>query len=102
ATRSITQFILSPERHLDLCYGLERNLKPDAALRAYEDFVSAYADHAEAAFALLRAANLHTKRGDLARARDCYLAIPLRYPNDTWAEFAAEHGRRLTLAAISG
>ena len=94
--------MLAPERHLDLCYGLERNLKPDAALHAYEDFVSAYSNHSEAAFALLRAANLHAKRGDIARARDCYLAIPLRYPDDTWAEFAAEHARRLSPAAMSG
>lgn len=102
ATRSITRFVLAPERQLDLCYGLERNLKPDAALRAYEDFVSAYSDHPEAAFALLRAANLYSKRGDIARARECYLAIPVRYPHDTWAEFAAEHARRLMPAAMSG
>jgi TolA-binding protein len=77
---------------------LERNLKSDAAIRAYESFVRAYPDHPEAAFALLRAANLHAKQGDLARARDCYQAIPRHYPNDTWAEFAAEHARRLSLA----
>ncbi len=99
ASRSLPEFVLTPERHLDLCFGLERNLKADVAIRAYESFVGAYHDHPEAAFALLRAANLHTKRGDLSRARLCYETIPLRYPQDTWAEFAAEHARRLALAS---
>lgn len=98
ASRSLPDFVLGSDRHLDLCYGLERNLKADVAIRAYESFVHVYPAHAEAAFALLRAANLHAKRGDLSRARDCYETIPLRYPNDTWAEFAAEHARRLSLA----
>jgi outer membrane protein assembly factor BamD (BamD/ComL family) len=98
ASRSLPDFVLAADRHLDLCFGLERNLKPEAAIRAYESFVHAYQDHAEAAFALLRAANLHAKRGDLAQARDRYAAIPLRYPDDAWAEFAAEHARRLSLA----
>ncbi len=98
AARSLPYFVLGAERHLDLCFGLERNLKADAAIRAYEGFARAYHDHPEAAFALLRAANLHSKRGDLARARDCYETIPRRYPNDAWAEFAAEHARRLALA----
>jgi membrane associated rhomboid family serine protease/Tfp pilus assembly protein PilF len=98
AARSLPDFVLTAGRHLDLCFGLERNLKSDAAIRAYESFVRAYPDHPEAAFALLRAANLHAKQGDLARARDCYQAIPRHYPNDTWAEFAAEHARRLSLA----
>jgi len=98
ASRSLSDFVLSVDRQLDLCFGLERNLKPEAAIRAYECFVRVYHDHPEAAFALLRAANLHAKRGDTARARDCYAAIPLRYPDDAWAEFAAEHARRLSLA----
>lgn len=98
ASRSLAEFVLAPERHLDLCFGLERNLKGDVAIRAYECFVRIHRDHPEAAFALLRAANLHAKRGDLARARSCYETIPLRYPDDTWAEFAAEHARRLALA----
>ncbi len=97
-SRSLPNFVLSPECQLDLCYGLERSLKGDAAIRAYENFAHVYHDHAEAAFTLLRAANLHAKRGDLARARDCYEIIPRRYPHDTWAEFAAEHARRLSLA----
>ena len=99
ASRSLPDFVLAADRQLDLCFGLERNLKPEAAIRAYECFVRVYHDHPEAAFALLRAANLHAKRGDTVRARDCYAAIPLRYPDDAWAEFAAEHARRLSLAA---
>lgn len=99
ASRSLPEFVLAPDRHLGLCFGLERNLKPEAAIRAYENFVRVYPDHSEAAFALLRAANLHAKRGDLARARDCYATIPLYYPDDAWAEFAAEHARRLSSAA---
>jgi membrane associated rhomboid family serine protease len=98
ASRSLPEFVLAPERHLDLCFGLERNLKPDVAIRAYEGFVRVNPDHPEAAFALLRAANLHAKRGDLSRALHCYETIPAEYPDDPWAEFAAEHARRLTLA----
>ncbi len=98
ASRTWAQFVLRPDAHLDLCFGLERNLKADVAIRAYETFTQTYRDHPEAAFALLRAANLHAKRGDLSRARSCYEAIPLRYPNDAWAEFATEHARRLALA----
>ncbi len=98
AARSLPEFVLSPERHLDLCFGLERNLKPDVAIRAYEGFVRVNPTHPEAAFALLRAANLHAKRGDLSQALHCYETIPAEYPNDPWAEFAAEHARRLALA----
>jgi membrane associated rhomboid family serine protease len=101
ASRSLPDFVLAADRHLDLCFGLERSLKAEAAIRAYQSFVRVYHDHSEAAFALLRAANLHAKRGDIARAYDCYAAIPLHYPDDTWAEFAAEHARRLAVS-VSG
>jgi membrane associated rhomboid family serine protease/Tfp pilus assembly protein PilF len=95
AARSFPDFTLAAESHLDLCYGLERNLKPTVALCAYEGFARVYRDHAEASFALLRAANLHAKQGDLARAKRCYEQIVALYPNDDWVDFAAEHARRL-------
>jgi tetratricopeptide (TPR) repeat protein len=95
ATRSFPDFVLSAPAHLDLCFGLERNLKPVVALCAYEGFGRVYHDHAEAAFALLRAANLHAKQGDIARAKTCYERIVTGYPDDDWVEFAAEHARRL-------
>jgi predicted Zn-dependent protease len=95
ASRSFPDFVLSAPAHLDLCFGLERNLKPTVALCAYESFGRLYHDHAEAPFALLRAANLHAKQGDLARAKTCYEQIVTRYPEDDWVEFAAEHSRRL-------
>jgi rhomboid family protein len=95
AARSFPNFVLPPELQLDICFGLERNLKSELALKAYENFVRMYRDHPEAAFTLLRAANLHAKQGDLAHARACYERIVRAYPGDTWAEFAAEHARRL-------
>lgn len=98
AARAWDDFALAPDRHLDLCFGLERNLKPAAALKAYESFVRAYHDHPEAAFALLRAANLHARRGDPARARYMYGQIVERYPASEWVEFAAEHARRLAVS----
>jgi membrane associated rhomboid family serine protease len=98
ALRAFPEFSLTAERQLDLCFGLERNLKPDLALRAYEAFLRACPDHGEAPFALLRAANLLSKQGDAARARDCYETLVARYPDDPWADFAREHARRLAPA----
>ncbi len=98
ATRSFPDFVLSAPAHLDLCFGLERNLKPAVALCAYEGFGRVYHDHAEAPFALLRAANLHAKQGNIARAKSCYERIVTGYPDDDWVEFAAEHARRLGAA----
>jgi tetratricopeptide (TPR) repeat protein len=95
AARAYDDFVLSPDAHLDLCFGLERNLKPAAALRAYESFARAYHHHADAAFALLRAANLHAKQGDAQQARFLYEQLVGRYPDSEWNEFAAEHARRL-------
>jgi membrane associated rhomboid family serine protease len=95
ARRAFDTFVLPAERQLDLCFGLERSLKPDLALAAYEAFLRFYPDHADAPFALLRAANLHAKRGDDGRARLCYESLVRRYPGDPWVDFAAEHARRL-------
>ncbi len=96
ACRADGTFALSPERHLDLAFGLERNLKPEDALRAYETFAARYPDHPEAPFALLRAANLHA--GTFARpgrAGACYRRLVQAYPGDAWADFAREQVRRL-------
>lgn len=98
ALRAFPDFVLPAERQLDLCFGLERNLKPELALRAYESFIRVHRDHAEAPFALLRAANLHARQGDDDRARECYESLVIRYPDDPWAEFAREHARRLATA----
>ncbi len=96
ARRADPGFVLPPERHLDLAFGLERNLKPDDALRAYESFAARYPRHPEAPFALLRAANLHA--GAFARpdrAAACYARLVQDYPDDQWVDFAREQMRRL-------
>jgi membrane associated rhomboid family serine protease len=95
ACRAFDDFVLSADVQLDLAFGLERNLKPSAALRAYERFAAVYDDHGEAAFALLRVANLYTRQGHLDRARFCYERLVARYPASEWTEFATEHARRL-------
>lgn len=95
AVRAFEDFVLPAGTHLDLAFGLERNLKPTAALKAYESFARVYDGHSEAAFALLRAANLHTRGGRLDRAHFCYEQLVDRYPQSEWAEFATEHARRL-------
>lgn len=95
AARAFPDFVLSADPQLDLCFGLERTLKTAVALAAYEGFVRSYHDHAEAPFALLRAANLHAKQGNLSRALTCYEQLVVRYPDDDWVEFATEHARRL-------
>ncbi len=98
ATRAFDSFVLPVESHLDLCFGLERSLKPDLALVAYEAFMKSHRDHPEAPFALLRAANLHARRGDAGKARTCYETLVRSYPDDPWADFAQEHARRLATA----
>jgi membrane associated rhomboid family serine protease len=95
AARAFDHFVLRAETQLDLAFGLERNLKPTVAVKAYEIFAAVYPDHSEAAFALLRAANLHTHAGRLDRAQLCYEQLLVRYPRSEWADFAAEHARRL-------
>ena len=94
ALRGCPDFVLSTEPHLDLAYGLERNLKPDLALKAYENFNRRYPRHKEAPFTLLRAANLHVNAfADSTRARRCYEILIERYPEDDWADFAREQVR---------
>jgi membrane associated rhomboid family serine protease len=98
ASRAYDNFVLTGAMHLDLAFGLERNLKPVAALKAYESFVCVYSDHTDAAFALLRAANLHARAGRTGQARFCYEQLVARYPSSEWVEFATEHARRLAVS----
>lgn len=96
ALRGYKEFVLSPEPHLDLAFGLERNLKYETALTAYVNFANWHPRHSEAAFALLRAANIH--RNSFARpdsARLCYQRLIEQYPQDTWVDFAREQVRLL-------
>jgi membrane associated rhomboid family serine protease len=98
AVRGFPDFTLSPEPHLDLVFGLERSLKPAAALKAYENFMRAFPRHEEVAFALLRSANLHLKAfGNAAEAEACYRELVERHPMDPWADFALEQIRKLEL-----
>jgi membrane associated rhomboid family serine protease len=98
ALRAFDDFVLEAEVQLDLAFGLERNLKPAVALKAYERFACVYDDHTEAAFALLRMANLYTRQGHLDRARFAYEQLVARYPRSEWVEFATEHARRLAVS----
>jgi predicted Zn-dependent protease len=95
AVRAFDDFVLDADTQLDLAFGLERNLKPNVALKAYERFACVYDDHTEAPFALLRMANLYARRGHLDRARFAYEQLVVRYPASEWVEFATEHARRL-------
>jgi len=98
AMRAFEDFVLPADVQLDLAFGLERNLKPHVALKAYESFVRINDDHSEAAFALLRVANLYARQGHRDRARHAYEQIVARYPASEWNEFAAEHARRLAVS----
>jgi len=98
AARAFEDFALDARTQLDLAFGLERNLKPHVALKAYESFVRVHGDDTEAAFALLRVANLYARQGHRDRARFAYEQIVARYPSSEWNEFAAEHARRLAVS----
>lgn len=101
ALRGFPSFVLGAEPHLSLAFGLERNLKPQLAVRAYENFEHNYPTHPEAAFALLRAAGLHGGMlTNPARAHACYSRLIGSYPEDQWADFAREQIRRMNAAAL--
>jgi len=96
AVRGFPAFSLSAEPQLNLAFGLERNLKPEAALGAYESFCRRFPDHEEAPFALLRAANIYARTlEDADRARSCYERLVQHYPDDAWVDFAREQTRLL-------
>lgn len=99
ALRGMPDFCLSAEAQLGLAFGLERNLKPALAARAYELFVAHYPEHAESAFALLRAAAVHLSAfSDAGSADALYERLVREYPHDVWADFAREQRRRLAPA----
>jgi membrane associated rhomboid family serine protease len=96
AVRGYPDFVLTSEPHLDLAFGLERNLKHKLALTAYENFARRYPRHRDASFTVLRAANLYAKTfGDTTRARQCYETFVDLYPDDVWLDFAREQLRVL-------
>jgi tetratricopeptide (TPR) repeat protein len=96
ALRGIEDFSLGPDHQLGLAFGLERNLKPELAVRAYELFAGRYPDHAESAFALLRAAGIHLHTfSDPRAAMSLYERLVRDYPDDAWADFAREQRRKL-------
>ena len=98
AVRGIEDFTLGAEHQLGLAFGLERDLKPNLAVHAYESFATAYPRHAESAFALLRAAGiqLHTFSDSQAADR-LYQRLLENYPNDAWADFTREQRRKLAI-----
>jgi len=78
--------------------GLERNLKPELAVKAYENFQRRYPHHPEASFTLLRSANIYRSTFlDIETARDCYTHLIKRYPDDEWADFAREQIRQISI-----
>jgi len=97
ALLGFADFALPADLHLDLAFGLERSLKPDLALKAYRNFEAEYPTHAEAPFALLRAANLHWSTFHKRRAAlHCYRRLIDQYPRDEWVDFAREQVRILS------
>jgi membrane associated rhomboid family serine protease len=96
ALRGFGTFVLSADPQLDLAFGLERNLKTETALKAYQNFLARYSRHEEAPFALLRVANIH--RGELSepeQALACYTRLIEQYPEDAWVDFAREQVRQM-------
>ena len=94
ALRGFKRFALRADRHLNLAFGLERNLKPDLAKTAYLNFANRYPNHSEASFSLLRAAGLYrTEEPD--KALDLYARIIEEYPENEWIDFVHEQHREL-------
>lgn len=96
ALRGFDDLVLEEDAQLDLAYGLERNLKPELALKAYTNFERRYPHHSEAPFALLRTANLFWNTfSDSNEAAGCYRRLVTLYPGDSWVDFAREQIRLL-------
>ena len=96
AVRGIEDFTLDAEYQLGLAFGLERDLKPNLAVHAYEMFAAKYPDHVESAFALLRAAGIQLNTfSDPGAADRLYERLLENYPHDVWADFTREQRRRL-------
>ena len=91
ALRGFPLLTLGAEAHLKLAFGLERNLKPKTALKAYENFERDYPRHKEAPFTLLRTGLLHLNTFEDAAAADAdYQRLIEDYPDDQWVDFARE------------
>jgi membrane associated rhomboid family serine protease len=98
ALRGCENLSLPPEIHLNIALGLERNLKPELAVKAYENFQRRYPHHPDASFTILRAANIYRSTfSNIKAAWDCYTQLIRRYPDDDWADFAREQIRQITL-----
>lgn len=96
ALRGFENFTLTPEHHIKLAFGLERNLKPKLAVTAYETFAWRYPKHTESPLALLRAAGLYLQAlTDIDKADACYRQLIETYPDDVWVDFAREQRRQL-------
>jgi membrane associated rhomboid family serine protease len=96
ALRGFENFTLSSEYHIKLAFGLERNLKPKLAVKAYEAFAWRYPNHAESPLALLRAAGLYLQAfTDAEKADSCYRRLIETYPDDAWVDFAREQRSQL-------
>ncbi len=101
AMRSIEGFTLPEHEHLGLACGMERSLKYNGAIKAYENFVSRYAGSQEIPFVLLRMAGIHERRfAKPSSAISCYSAIVEGYPDDAWADFARAELERLRRGRI--
>jgi tetratricopeptide (TPR) repeat protein len=102
AIRQVPNFALPEELHLDLACGMERTLKFQSAMRAYEHFVWRYPSSGEAPFVLLRMAGLLEKRlGRPEEAYECYRRLTREYPSDHWAEHARSEVTRFERARPS-
>ncbi|UCG53082.1 MAG: rhomboid family intramembrane serine protease, partial [Candidatus Latescibacterota bacterium] len=96
ALRGFEGFTLGADYHIKLAFGLERNLKPKLAVKAYESFAWKYPNHGESSLALLRAAGLYRQTfADIESADSCYRRLIDDYPDDVWVDFAKEQRRQL-------
>ena len=96
ALRHMPNFALPEGLHLDLACGMERTLKFQSAMHAYEHFVWRYPLSKEAPFVLLRMACIHEKRFSKPEAAyTCYRRLTNEYSSDRWAEHAREEITRL-------
>jgi membrane associated rhomboid family serine protease len=100
AIRGIDDFALGADEQLAMAFSLERDLKPQLALHAYEMFAAKYPAHPETPLAILRAAGIHANVFSDPNAADAlYGRFLAGFPGDTWADFAREQRRRLACQA---
>ncbi len=96
AMRQVPNFALPEDIHLDLACGMERTLKFQSAMNAYEHFVWRYPFSKEAPFVFLRMAGIFEKRfSKPEKAYFCYRRLTDEYSSDRWTEYAREEIMRL-------